>query len=73
MRKYQARFGGGPSEKVRPGWNLVGGLPYTVVVRGLILDHLCDELQTDRKDVSSALKALRLSTRQALNEGWLPN
>lgn len=45
----------------------------TMLVRGLILDHLCDELQTDRKDVSSALKALRLSARQALHEGWLLN
>jgi DNA-directed RNA polymerase specialized sigma24 family protein len=43
----------------------------TKLVRGLILDRLCDELQADRKDVSSALKALRLSTRQALHEGWL--
>jgi hypothetical protein len=45
----------------------------TMVVRGLILDHLCDELQTKRKDVSSAFKALRLSTRQAIHEGWLPS
>ncbi len=44
----------------------------TKVVRGLVLDHLRDGLQTDRKDVSSALRALRLSTRQALHEGWLP-
>jgi hypothetical protein len=44
----------------------------TKVVRGLVLDHLRDELQIDRKDASSALKALRLSTCQALHEGWLP-
>ncbi len=45
----------------------------TKLVRGLILDRLCEELAADRKDVSSALKALRISTRQALHEGWLPN
>lgn len=45
----------------------------TVLIRGLILNHLCDELETDRKDVSSALKAARISTRQALHEGWPPS
>jgi hypothetical protein len=44
----------------------------TKVVRGLILDHLRDELQISRDHASSALKALRVSTRQALHEGWLP-
>ncbi len=43
----------------------------TKMVRGLILNHLCDELGANRKDVCSALKALRVSTRQALHEGWL--
>jgi hypothetical protein len=44
----------------------------TRLVRKQIIDHLCDELQTDQRDIFSAYKALRLSTRQALNEGWLP-
>jgi len=41
-------------------------------VRGLILDHLRDELQVSRDHASKALKALRVSTLQALHEGWLP-
>jgi len=41
-------------------------------VRGLILDHLRDELQISRDHASKALKALRMSTLQALHEGWLP-
>jgi hypothetical protein len=45
----------------------------TKLVRRAIIEHLCDELQTDRRNIFSAYKALRLSTRQALNEGWLPN
>ena len=44
----------------------------TKLVRGLILDHLRDELQISRDHASKALKALRVSTRQALHEGWLP-
>ncbi len=44
----------------------------TRLVRKQIIDHLCDELQTDQRDIFSAYKTLRLSTRQALNEGWLP-
>jgi hypothetical protein len=44
----------------------------TRIVRKNIVDHLADELHTTEKDISSACKALRLSTRQALNEGWLP-
>lgn len=61
-------------ESAPPAMKKAAGKPThnTMLVRGSILDHLCDELQTNRKDASSALKALRLSTRQALNEGWLP-
>lgn len=44
----------------------------TKVVRRLITDHLSEEFQTDHRNVQSALKALRISTRQALHEGWLP-
>ncbi len=44
----------------------------TKIVRKNIVDHLTDELHTTKQDISSAYKALRLSTRQALNEGWLP-
>lgn len=44
----------------------------TKMVRKQIVDHLCEELETDRRNSFSALKALRLSTRQALHEGWLP-
>ncbi len=44
----------------------------TKLVRREIVEHLCEELQTDRRNISSAYKALRLSTRQALHEGWLP-
>ena len=44
----------------------------TKVVRHLIVEHLGEELQTDKRNIFSALKALRLSTRQALHEGWLP-
>lgn len=43
----------------------------TKMVRGHILDHLSNELGANRKDISTALKALRLSARQALHEGWL--
>ena len=44
----------------------------TKIVRHLIVEHLCEELQTDRRNIFSALKALRISTRQALHEGLLP-
>ena len=44
----------------------------TKIVRRLIVNHLCEEFQTDRRNMFSALKALRLSTLQALREGWLP-
>lgn len=42
------------------------------LVRRLILDHLREELHLDQKDTDCALQALRISTRQALHEGWLP-
>ncbi len=60
-------------EETQPAIKRSPGKPThnTKLVRGLILDHLSEELAADRKDVSSALKALRISTRQALNEGWL--
>lgn len=45
----------------------------TKAVRHLIVEHLSEELQTDRRNIFSALKALRISTRQALHEGWLPS
>jgi hypothetical protein len=45
----------------------------TKLVRGLILDHLRDEMGVSRKDANIALKALRVSTHHALREGWLPN
>lgn len=44
----------------------------TLIVRKLLIDHLRAEMQKSEQDVYSALKALRVSTRQALNEGWLP-
>jgi DNA-directed RNA polymerase specialized sigma24 family protein len=44
----------------------------TKIVRRAIVGHLSEELQTDKRDIFSAYKALRLSTRQALHEGWLP-
>ncbi len=44
----------------------------TLVVRKLLIDHLAHEMQSDERDVYSALKALRLSTLQAIHEGWLP-
>ena len=52
--------------KGRPTHNTKG-------VRHLIVEHLSAELQADRRDIFSALKALRLSARQALHEGWLPD
>ena len=45
----------------------------TKLVRHVIVDHLSEELQTDKRNIYSAYKALRISTRQALNEGWLPS
>ncbi len=42
------------------------------IVRRMILDSLADELRTDKRYIYNALKALRLSTLQALHEGWLP-
>ncbi len=42
-----------------------------IIVRRMIVDNLCNELQTDKRYVYNALKALRLSTLQALHEGWL--
>lgn len=44
----------------------------TKLVRKMIVDHLSEDLQTDKRNIFSAYKALRISTRQALNEGWLP-
>jgi len=44
----------------------------TRLVRKAIVEHLREELQTDKRNIFSAYKALRISTRQALNEGWLP-
>ena len=44
----------------------------TKVVRRFIVNHLCEELQTVRRNIFSALKAVRIATRQALHEGWLP-
>ena len=44
----------------------------TKLVRKAIVDHLSEELQTDKRNIFSAYKALRISTRQALQEGWLP-
>ena len=44
----------------------------TKIVRGLILDHLRDDLQISRDHAGRALKVLRMSTLQALHEGWLP-
>ncbi|MCL4394613.1 MAG: hypothetical protein M1482_07395 [Chloroflexi bacterium] len=43
------------------------------LVRRAIVDHLCQELRTDKREIYSAYKALRLSIRQALNEGRLPS
>ena len=43
----------------------------TKLVRKEIVEHLREELQTDKRNVSSAYKALRISTLQALHEGWL--
>lgn len=62
-------------ESTPPAMKKAPGKPThdTKLVRGLILDHLSAELAANPKDVSSALKALRLSTKQALHEGWLPN
>ncbi|MBI4785601.1 MAG: hypothetical protein HY782_00940 [Chloroflexi bacterium] len=57
-----------PAKKDRIG----RGPHNTKVVRHLVVEHLSEELQTDRRNIFSALKALRLSTRQALHEGWLP-
>ncbi len=45
----------------------------TKIVRRMIADRLSEEFQTDKRNIFSALKALRISTRQALHEGWLPN
>jgi hypothetical protein len=41
-------------------------------VRHELIQHLCEELGTDPKDVHRACAALRVSTLQALHEGWLP-
>jgi len=45
----------------------------TKLVRRAIVEHLSEELQTDKRNIYSAYKALRISTRQALHEGWLPS
>ena len=51
----------------------VGRPPHnTKVMRHLVVEHLSEKLQTDKRNIFSALKALRISTRQALHEGWLP-
>lgn len=55
--------------KQRPGRRLHN----TTFVRQTIVEHLCEEFQTDKRNIFSAMKALRISTRQALNEGWLPD
>lgn len=44
----------------------------TKVVRRLMSDHLSAEFRTDHRNGQSALKALRLSNRQTLHQGWLP-
>ena len=43
------------------------------LVRREVVRHLGEELHIDRRAVYSALKALRISTHQALREGWLPS
>ncbi len=63
----------GPLTAFKRGKPRVGRRTHnTILVRRAIVDHLSEELQTDERNISSAYKALRLSTRQALNEGWLP-
>jgi DNA-directed RNA polymerase specialized sigma24 family protein len=52
--------------------NAPTGQPTHNLVRREIVEHLCEELQADKRAIYSALKALRISTRQALHEGWLP-
>ncbi len=42
-----------------------------IIVRRMIVDRLSNELKTDKRYIYNALKALRLSTLQALHEGWL--
>lgn len=58
-----------PAIKQRPGKPTHN----SKLVRRMIADRLSEELQTDKRNIFSALRALRLSTRQALNEGWLPS
>lgn len=42
------------------------------LVRRQIVGNLAAELDTDAKDIYRACAALKVSVRQALNEGWLP-
>ncbi len=63
----------GPLSAFKRGKPRVGRPTHnTNLVRRAIVDHLSEELQTDKRNIFSAYKALRISTRQALNEGWLP-
>lgn len=63
----------GPQTAVENGHPHKGAhIHNAIIVRRMIVDRLSDELQTDKRNVYNAMKALRLSTRQALHEGWLP-
>ena len=43
------------------------------IVRRQITQALMNVLETTKKDVQSAAQSLRIATKQALNEGWLPD
>ncbi len=62
----------GPRTQVENGHPHKGRYTHNArIVRRMIVDRLADELRTDKRYIYNALKALRLSTLQALHEGWL--
>jgi hypothetical protein len=63
----------GPLPALKHGRSRIGRPTHKIkLVRRAIVDHLSEEFQMDKRNIYSAYKALRLSTRQALHEGWLP-